>query len=178
MIKLLISTFFLFFSCDGNNDKKINEYTYPEKKLNKEEVIVNTKDNDSAFIVFWEKFSHVIASSNKTLLKQLSLDSIYYRHVYISSDDFWKEHYNPLFDKELINKIIGKSDLEFLKENVEKKYYPEFIVEKINSDKVLVQSVNIRKNSQISKGNFIIIVLRFINTQKEYKFSGYGKYGS
>ena len=140
MAKMYLLLLISLYACRSNNSEKIT-LNPSNSKLIKPKVDLGREYEDSSFVLFFEKFSNVVSSSNYQIFRQMSLDSLSYRHTYVAAPDFMKFYYEIVFDRELIDKISQKTDIEFLDGKVSRKYFSDFIIKEIKSE-------NLKKDNQ------------------------------
>ena len=106
----------------------------------------------------------------------MSFDSLSCEHKSIFANEFIKTNLFKIFDDSLVNRQSGKSKMEFIDEQMDVNYLPDFVIKQIEEGQLLVKKVNITRNAKYPDGA-TIVALEFVKAKSGYKFYGYDKFG-
>ncbi|MDP4265294.1 MAG: hypothetical protein Q8941_22400 [Bacteroidota bacterium] len=176
MIRCFIILAVILSSCRfDNSDKKIVQDTLQKSKEQQvqKNADINKNESDSDFMSFWNKFKEVVKKSDQREFKAMSLDSLNCEHRHVSNDEFYKSYFLKIFDDSLKSKFSDKNMIEFIDEEIDINYLPEFAKHQIKG-KPIIKKVNVTKINKIPS---LIVVLEFIKTNEGYKFYGYDTFG-
>jgi hypothetical protein len=179
MTKSLFILTLLLHSCgSGNSNAETKQDTVSHAKSEQPQIIVTSKKEivDSSFLSFWEEFTDAVRNKNQQALKDMSFDSLYCEHKNVFADEFIKYSFYKIFDDTVVNRLSDKSKVEFIDEEIDVNYLPQFVMKQMDKEKLLMKKVNITRVDKYPDGP-TTIVLEFIKTKKGYKFYGYDKFG-
>lgn len=151
-------------SCGSNQGAKRS------KKDNSTETANINSVND--FETFWQTFAIAIKDKDYNTFRKNSLEKIRIGVNAFDIDSLFK-YYSELFDDKLINSLPDKKRIEFIDSELEE---VSLLTSQLKSlSQLKIKEVNITKNDKYP--DQVIIVLRFVETAKSYKFYAYDSFG-
>jgi hypothetical protein len=175
MTKSLIILVLLLKSCASNSNQNASNQDSLNQSKNIQTLTTSKKEMpDSNFLSYWQKFADVVKASNYSQLKEMSLDTLECEHTNIHVEAFIKSHFGKVFSDSVLLKIADTEKMDFINAAMEPTYFSPSVKQQIKNGNYTIKEVNITTGKY---PDVLITTLKFIETDKGYKFYGYDRFG-
>lgn len=175
MKKYLIIFSLFFMSCISHSNEKINvQDTITQSKNVQQKASLKEEMRDSSFLSYWQEFKHVVKTGELSRFKKVSIDTLECENITIYIDEFINKHFSQVFDEGLLAMLKNDETLDFVNAAMEPTYFSSFVKQQIKNANYIIKEVNI---TQGQYPDILITTLKFIETDKGYKFYGYDRVG-
>jgi hypothetical protein len=165
-------------SCGNDRGKGMHNLSTSDQTLSelKGNMPVQKSAPDSTFKSFWRTFTSIIKNKDREQFKKIAFDTLIFKGKTVGVNSFVESDFLLVFNDSLCDAIGNYPKVDFIESEMEKSSVPHFVLEQLKSGKCIEKIVNVTEVDQDPPGQ-IVIILKFIDTKRGFKFYGYDRIG-